>query len=261
MTAVEDEGARLRDRALRAAAAGYGARHGHPLDHPSTLRWRTTTVTVVAAAAVLACLVGLVALRTAAVPGPEATHAPAVAPLPAPEGTPAPVDGTDEARPGVDGAAGAPTSGDLVVVHVVGAVEAPGLVRLVPGARVADAVEMAGGPTAEADLAALNLARPVHDGEQIRVPVPGEEVTVPDVGVTSPAEGAPPGGARVDVNRATAEELQTLNGVGPVLAERIVAHRTTHGPFRSVDDLIDVSGIGPRVLDGLRDQVTAGDVP
>jgi competence protein ComEA len=127
------------------------------------------------------------------------------------------------------------------------------------GARVLDAVAAAGGATAEADLSLLNLARPVVDGEQVLVPRPGEEVPSPPAGgapAASPgqAPGAP--GARVDVNRATAAELETLPGIGPVLAARIVAHRDERGPFTSVDDLQSVRGVGPSLLADLRDLVT-----
>ncbi|KGM08788.1 ABC transporter substrate-binding protein, partial [Cellulomonas bogoriensis 69B4 = DSM 16987] len=139
-----------------------------------------------------------------------------------------------------------------LVVHVVGAVHAPGLVTVPRGSRVADAVAEAGGPTDAADLAALNLAREVLDGEQLRVPVPGE-VVEPGPEVAGP--GAPVSGTLVDVNRADVSVLETLPGIGPVMAARIVEHRTAR-PFTSVDELIEVTGIGPKVLAGIRDLVT-----
>ncbi|WP_255371762.1 ComEA family DNA-binding protein [Cellulosimicrobium sp. CUA-896] len=143
----------------------------------------------------------------------------------------------------------------------MGRVAAPGLVTVVDGARVADALAAAGGTLPDADLAALNIARTVVDGEQIVVPLPGEQVPQPGVaGTGTVAGGATAGGAGaaggvVDLNAADATALDTLPGIGPVLAERIVAWRTEHGRFTSVDELGEVSGIGPSVLADLRDLV------
>lgn len=267
MTPPEDEGTGLRERALRAAATAYSAAHGHPLEHPTAaggVRWRTGTLALVAGAVVLACLVGHVAVRAVARPAPEPTLASHTLTTPGDGGPATGADG--EPLGGDGGGAGAAGADERLVVHVVGAVHAPGLVRLAPGARVADAVDLAGGATVDADLSRLNLARPVHDGEQIRVPLPGEEVADVAGGRDSTASGptrgsaavASPTARRVDVNRATAAELEALPGIGPVLAERVVAHRAEHGPFASVDALTAVSGIGPRVLDGLRDHVAVG---
>ena len=159
---------------------------------------------------------------------------------------PGPPDGVaPTAPPGADG-------GDEVVVHVAGAVVRPGIVSLPATARVVDAVAAAGGATVLADLAALNLARTVTDGERIEVPERG-----------SPATGtgseAPPGGfdaeGRLDLNRATAQELETLPGIGPVLAQRIVEHRAAHGPFTSTGGLREVPGIGERSFQRLADLV------
>lgn len=130
----------------------------------------------------------------------------------------------------------------MLVVHVAGEVRRPGIVRLAAGSRVVDAIEAAGGATPTAVLAAVNLAAVVVDGSQIVVPssVSG--------GVVAPAvdDGI------VVVNRATATELESLPGVGPVLAERILLHRDEHGPFEQVEDLLDVSGIGEATLARLR---------
>lgn len=130
-------------------------------------------------------------------------------------------------------------------VHVVGAVRRPGLYRLVEGARVADAVRRAGGVTRRADLSSVNLAAPLADGLQVLVPA-----RVP--GAPAVASGA---GVKVRLSSATAEELDELPGIGPVTAEKIVAWRTAHGPFRSVDDLDAVPGIGSTRIEQLRDLV------
>ncbi len=135
-----------------------------------------------------------------------------------------------------------------VTVHVSGAVAAPGVLTLPDDARVADAVAAAGGATADADLDALNLARPLQDGERIAVPRVGEQATVDDPGGVA-ADG------RVDLNAAGTAELETLPGVGPVLAGRIVAYREEHGPFTDVGQLRDVSGIGERSFQALVDLV------
>jgi competence protein ComEA len=139
-----------------------------------------------------------------------------------------------------------------VVVAVVGLVARPGLVTLPAGARVADAVEAAGGLLPEADLASVNLAALVADGQQIAVGVPG--AAGPQVSAGDVSRGA--GDGPVDINVASAAVLDGLPGIGPVLAQRIVDHRERSGPFRSVEQLADVPGIGPAILAGLADAVT-----
>jgi competence protein ComEA len=137
----------------------------------------------------------------------------------------------------------------LLVVHVVGAVRRAGLFRLRNGSRVADALARAGGPTRHADLAAVNLAALLVDGEQVVVPRRGP-------GGSAAVTAAPGAGTKVSLGSATVEQLDELPGVGPVTAQKIVDWRTTHGPFRSVEDLDDVPGIGPARLEQLRDLVT-----
>ena len=140
-----------------------------------------------------------------------------------------------------------PTSHDAsdlsVVVHVSGAVGNPGLVSMTAAARIADAVEAAGGATGDADLAAINLAASVRDGDHIVVP------SIHD------ALGAEDG--LIDLNRSTAAQLAELHGIGPVLAERIVAHRDEYGPFESIEHLLDVPGIGEAKLALLRPGVSS----
>ena len=135
-----------------------------------------------------------------------------------------------------------------LVVHVVGAVRRAGLFRLPEGARVADALARAGGPTARADLSLVNLAAPLADGQQVLVPRRGPPGSAP--GAT------PVTGARVSLAMATVEQLDELPGIGPVTAQKIVDWRATHGPFRSVDDLDAIPGIGPARVEQLRDLVT-----
>ena len=148
-----------------------------------------------------------------------------------------------------------------VVVHVVGQVRRPGLRHLPLGSRVADAVDAAGGATAKADLARVNLARVLVDGEQVRVPAPGE--TVDPVAGPGTGGGAGTGGASagaaggpVSLNTADLARLDTLPGVGPVLAQRILDWRAAHGRFASIDELGEVSGIGDKLLTQLTPLVT-----
>ena len=150
----------------------------------------------------------------------------------------------------VAGASAPPTG--VVVVAVSGHVRQPGLVRLPNGARVADAVEAAGGALPGTDLGLLNLARRVTDGELILVGI------TPPPGVAGAEEGGGAGGAAgpVNLNTATSAQLQTLPGVGPVLADRIIAYREEHGPFASVADLRKVTGIGDARYNELKDRVS-----
>lgn len=162
-----------------------------------------------------------------------------------------------------------------VTVHIVGEVERPGVVTLPAGSRVDDALDEAGGATSEADLTGVNLARPLVDGEQVVVPAPGDRV----VGAPGAGTGAAPGGAGaagaggaaagaggagaggaaaelVDLNTADLATLETLPGVGPVLAQRILDWRTEHGQFTAVEELGEVSGIGDKIYAQLSPKVT-----
>jgi competence protein ComEA len=140
-----------------------------------------------------------------------------------------------------------------VFVHVAGAVRRPGVYELPEGSRVIDALEAAGGAERGGDLAALNLAAVLADGQQVLVTDRGATPSSPVAGGAVPSPGAP---ASVNVNAATPEELETLPGIGEVLAAAIVQFREEHGPFSSVDQLLDVSGIGEVTLEEIRDFVT-----
>lgn len=151
----------------------------------------------------------------------------------------------------------ASTSAVDLVVHVAGAVVAPGVYHLGPTSRVVDAVSAAGGLTPSASVDAVNLAAPLRDGSRVYVPAVGEAVPAA-VGVSGgvdPAATSLPAGP-LDVNTATPDELDTLPGVGPSTAAAIVAYRDAHGPFGTIDDLGEVRGIGPAKLDAIRGLVT-----
>jgi competence protein ComEA len=173
--------------------------------------------------------------------------------------------------PSVDQAAGAPRAGggDIrversgggpVIVHVAGAVHKPGVYRLSGSARVADAVERAGGATRRADLGGVNLAARLEDGRQIVVPVrPRAGGAARAGGGSAAAAGSSTPGtapaAPVNLNTATPEQLDTLPGVGPATVQKIVEYREQHGGFGSVDELGQISGIGEKRLAALREKV------
>lgn len=199
-------------------------------------------------------------------PGASAAADPTdAAPSPTPAGTAAAPDGLATAP---SGAATAPsgsasTASGSVVVHVAGEVLAPGVVELPAGSRVSDALQAAGGATDQADLAAINLARVVLDGEQVRVPAPGEEVEPQapagsGLGVGTEGEAGADEGVPVDLNSATLAQLDALPGIGPALSQRIVDWRTEHGGFQDVAELELVSGIGPAVMADLEGLVSVG---
>lgn len=156
-------------------------------------------------------------------------------------------------------AGGIQVEAEEVMVHVAGAVAAPGLYRLPGGSRVADALAAAGGPLPGAALDGLNLARTLTDGEQVVAPAAGA-APAPDgapAPSAAPSPAARPDG-KLDLNRATAADLDALPGIGPVLAERIMRHRQEHGPFKTVGTLRDVPGIGEKTFQKLAPLLAVG---
>jgi competence protein ComEA len=197
----------------------------------------------VAAAAALVAGLGVWRDRPVAEPAPPLASA---------------VGALEPSGPATAGPAGARAGGGApFVVSVAGKVRRPGLVRMPDGARVADAIAAAGGPLPKVDLTALNLARRVADGEQILVglPQPAAAATGTAPGPAGAGSAAAAGG-KVDLNRATVEQLDTLPGVGPVTAQRILDWRTQHGRFTAVEQLREVEGIGERRFGQLRGLVT-----
>ena len=195
---------------------------GNHFAGPRPLRWNVgISAALVLGAGVLVIVVGSEFLRSLPT-GPE--------PLP---------------MPSVPTEASAQTPELMVLVHVVGAVEEPGVVSLPENSRVHDALALAGGAQEDAELGGVNLARVVYDGEQIIVPGVGEPV------LASSGEGSGP----ISLSRADQDTLETLPRIGPATAERIIAWRAKNGPFRSVDDWLAGSGIGPATLEGLAEHV------
>ncbi|MCL6106922.1 MAG: ComEA family DNA-binding protein [Actinobacteria bacterium] len=140
---------------------------------------------------------------------------------------------------------------EKIVIHVVGAVAHPGLYESSSGARVADAIGLAGGATQSADLSRINLAAKIADGQQVIVPEKGAPAAA-GAANSSPAQAQAP----VNLNSATVDQLTTLDGVGPKTAQKIIEYREAHGGFKNVEDLLQVPGIGPVKLDRIKDAVT-----
>jgi competence protein ComEA len=163
---------------------------------------------------------------------------------------PKPVAIAQEGPGGGAAASASPSPVPSLIVDVAGAVRRPGVYEFGEGDRVIDAIERAGGPLAKADLSLLNLAAPLTDGTQILVPKTGPPGAAPVGG------GSGSAGGLLNINTASATDLEGLSGIGEVLAATIVDYRDQNGPFASVDDLEDVSGIGPATLEEIRDQVT-----
>ncbi len=212
-----------------------------------SVSWRAVAgAAAIALVAVGGCLALRSEERAAAIVLPRASPVPPVASAPA---SPEPLDAE-------------------IVVHAAGAVARPGVYRLAPTARVVDLLEAAGGPDAAADLSGINLAAPLADGARVHFPRPGEDppaevaiVEAPpgdlgagsNVGAGFGAEASP---VLVDLNEAGAAELESLPGIGPVTAAAIISHRQREGPFRSVESLQEVTGIGPVKLSRIEDLVT-----
>jgi competence protein ComEA len=206
----------------------------------------TTRLMAGAAALGVAAVVGW---RLLAPPAPAAEMQLPYAPAPA-----AAAEAAAEAS-GADPPTSADAVGDQVVVHVAGAVVTPGVQRLDAGSRVIDAVGAAGGLVPDADASRLNLAAELVDGQQVYVVRVGE--AAPAVAASGGAGPSSAGGPEppIDLNTATAADLEELPGIGPATAEAIVEHREQHGPFPSVESLLDVRGIGDAKLAELRDRV------
>jgi competence protein ComEA len=151
------------------------------------------------------------------------------------------------------GPTGSPSPGVVMLVDVAGWVRHPGVYEFAGGARVIDAIEAAGGARPGAQLESLNLAAPLVDGTQILVVREGAQAPVP---VGASGGGGAVTGALINVNTAGAAELEALPGIGEVIAQAIVDHRTENGPFTSVDQLLDVTGIGDATLEDIRELVT-----
>ena len=184
------------------------------------------------------------------------------------EKTPAPIQvlvPEGDAGPGPSPVAPQPGPAQIQVlrVHIAGAVRRPGVYLLRPEDRLVDALELAGGPTEEADLDTVNLAQSLRDAERYYIPHLGEAApplpgAPPPVSPEESSAMSPPDAPRVDLNAATAAILDALPGIGPAKARAIVEHRGRHGPFDSPEELMEVSGIGPTIYAGIQDLVTVG---
>jgi competence protein ComEA len=156
----------------------------------------------------------------------------------------------------------APTEAPIEV-HVIGAVLRPDLYKFPEGARVQDAIDAAGGLLAEANVDALNLARLLEDGEQLNIPYKAGSEPVdsrsPALELPGATEAPAANSDLINVNTATLEELDTLPGIGPSTAQKIIDYRNQNGPFSVVEDLLNVSGIGPATLENIRNLVTTGN--
>lgn len=199
------------------------------------------------AAIVLAIALGAFLLRSRAAE-------PRIAPPATPPPESAVGSGIASATPPVTG----DVSGEAILVHVAGAVRRPGLYELPAGARIADAIDLAGGPRATANLNGINLAEPLVDGQKLDVPRKGEAVPTTTTTGAAPGTTTPGTTASGTVNLNTADQvaLETIPGIGPVTASAIIAYRTEIGQFDSIDQLLEVTGIGPATLESMRAYIT-----
>ncbi|HET7090205.1 MAG TPA: ComEA family DNA-binding protein [Anaerolineae bacterium] len=147
-----------------------------------------------------------------------------------------------------------PTARTTVRVYVSGAVLHPDVYSLPVDSIVRDAMIAAGGPASDADLDRINLAAPLGDGMQVHFPRQGEPAAAQGGSVS----GAAPAGATIDINTATLEQLDSLPGIGPVIAQRIIDYRTTNGPFASIEQIKEVKGIGDALFENIKDRITVG---
>ncbi|MFV0253735.1 MAG: helix-hairpin-helix domain-containing protein [Beutenbergiaceae bacterium] len=227
-------------RLQRYLRAAYDGQDTQPISRRWAIAAPTAIVLAIAILALGLVAAGWFALNRPADPAPVPSVAP---PVSAPATAPTP---------------SSTSQSGLVAVHVAGAVAQPGVVEVASGTRVVAAIEAAGGARPDADLDALNLAAPVVDGQQVYVPVVGEHLPSAGGANGDGAGGAAPGtgSGLIDINSADAGTLESLPGIGPALAQRIVEWRDDHGRFDSLDALTQVSGIGPATVDRLRDHAT-----
>lgn len=233
-------------------------RDPRPIELPSTIatgRYVVSRQAVIGVALIVAVAVAMlggryVLAREDSAPEPVAVSATAADAAGAADGEAPPFASSPAATPA--------TAASKVTVHVVGEVEKPGVVTLAPGSRVGEALDKAGGATSDAELSGVNLARPLVDGEQVVVPAPGDPpAAAPSGAVTGPPGSTSASGAAVvNLNTADLPTLETLPGVGPVLAQRILDWRTEHGQFTAVEELGEVSGIGDKIYAQLSPKVT-----
>ena len=196
------------------------------------------------AAVILVVVFGAVAVRSLAAE-------PSIAP---PAETPL-MDSSGSALPGSVGGSPSMAVGaapGTILVHVAGAVKRPGLYEMPSGARIADAIELARGPRRAADLDALNLAEPLADGQKVEVPKRGQAISATTTPAVPGTTAASPAGGTVNLNSADQVALETIPGIGPVTATAIIAYRTEVGQFESIEQLLEVTGIGPATLESMR---------
>jgi len=150
-----------------------------------------------------------------------------------------------------------PAEPAIIMVHIIGAVISPGVYQVPYGSRVYDVLQLAGGPSEEADLELINLVAFIHDAMQIRIPFVGDEPEILDQGQLSQQnQSATTADGRLNINLANLTELQTLPGIGPARGQSIIDFREAAGRFNTIEDLLNITGIGPAILDNIRDRVT-----
>jgi competence protein ComEA len=158
-----------------------------------------------------------------------------------------------------------------IAVDVTGAVVRPGLYKFPEGSRIQDAIDAAGGLLADAETTTINLAARLEDGQQLNIPykdgaapaaateVPVFSFSSPDGTTSEPTQGPSSDAELININTATVEQLDTLPGIGPTTAQKIIDYRTTNGPFGTIEDILNVSGIGPATFDEIKNLITVGN--